>query len=75
MAMKPQVATLMDDTTKPVEDVAVGTRVKVKPGAQVPLDGVVSAGASTVDESSLTGESQPVSKVRPGPMRGHLARA
>jgi Cd2+/Zn2+-exporting ATPase len=75
MAMKPQVATLMDDTTKPVEDVAVGTRVKVKPGAQVPLDGVVSSGASTVDESSLTGESQPVRKVRPEPMRGHLARA
>ena len=46
----------------PVEDVLVGALVRVRPGAQVPLDGTVEAGNSAVDESSLTGESRPVVK-------------
>ncbi|CAI5469239.1 unnamed protein product [Closterium sp. Yama58-4] len=46
----------------PVEDVAVGTLLAVRPGALVPVDGVVQSGASSVDESSLTGESLPVFK-------------
>ena len=40
----------------------VGDRVLVKPGMQIPADGVVIDGVSSVDESLLTGESQPVSK-------------
>ena len=40
----------------------VGDVVKVLPGAQIPIDGVVVRGASTVDESMLTGEALPVSK-------------
>ncbi|MBR5739582.1 MAG: cadmium-translocating P-type ATPase [Lachnospiraceae bacterium] len=42
------------------EDVAVGTVIVVKPGEKVPLDGVIVEGESTVDTSSLTGESVPV---------------
>lgn len=41
----------------------VGDRVLVKPGMQIPADGIVIDGVSSVDESLLTGESQPISKV------------
>lgn len=46
-------------------EVQVGDRVLVKPGARVPVDGVVHEGSSAVDQSALTGESLPVEK-RPG---------
>ncbi|MDA1161568.1 MAG: cation-translocating P-type ATPase family protein [Planctomycetota bacterium] len=44
-------------------DVAVGQTVLVRPGERIPVDGVVRDGASTVDQSALTGESLPVEKV------------
>ena len=46
----------------PVEDVAVGDRMLVKPGEKVPTDGRVVDGASHLDESMVTGESMPVAK-------------
>ena len=46
----------------PIEEVRVGDLVVVRPGEKVPVDGVVMDGASTVDESMLTGESLPVEK-------------
>ncbi|MBX3051499.1 MAG: cadmium-translocating P-type ATPase [Caldilineaceae bacterium] len=46
----------------PIANVIVGDRVIVRPGEKIPVDGVVVSGASSVDESMLTGESLPVSK-------------
>jgi Cu+-exporting ATPase len=46
----------------PVTEVVVGDLVRVRPGEKIPVDGVVTAGASTVDESMLTGEPLPVAK-------------
>jgi P-type Cu+ transporter len=46
----------------PLEQVAPGDLVVVRPGEKIPVDGVVAEGASSVDESMLTGESLPVAK-------------
>ena len=49
----------------PLADVQVGDLLRVKPGQKVPVDGVVTSGLTSMDESMLTGEALPVSK-RPG---------
>ncbi|HDR72935.1 MAG TPA: cadmium-translocating P-type ATPase [Methanoculleus sp.] len=46
----------------PLEDIKSGDRVVVKPGERIPADGVVVDGASSVDESMVTGESRPVER-------------
>lgn len=47
----------------PVDDVAVGDSLLVKPGEVVPVDGALESAVATFDESSLTGESMPVERV------------
>src|SRR3974390_729540 len=46
----------------PVEEVIVNDTVSLRPGEKIPVDGRVTAGASAVDESMITGESMPVEK-------------
>jgi len=50
------------DEDIPLEHVHVGDKLRVRPGEQIPVDGVVVEGASSIDESMLTGESIPVEK-------------
>jgi P-type Cu+ transporter len=45
-----------------IEDVEIGDLIIVRPGEQIPVDGVIRNGSSSVDESMLTGESLPVAK-------------
>ena len=46
----------------PTAEVEVGDLIRIRPGERIPVDGVVIEGASTLDESMLTGESLPVDK-------------
>ncbi|MGE5813941.1 MAG: copper-transporting P-type ATPase, partial [Acidobacteriota bacterium] len=50
------------DVDVPVETVQVGDLLRVRPGEKIPVDGVVTDGRSSVDESMVTGESIPVEK-------------
>lgn len=65
MALSPtvaQVRTADGERTTQVRDIGIGATVIVRPGERIPLDGTVSHGETTVDESALTGESLPVYK-------------
>ncbi len=68
IGLKPKTARVLlggEETDIPVEEVLPGDLVIVRPGEKIPVDGTVEEGASSVDESMLTGESMPVEK-RPG---------
>lgn len=63
--MRPESAQVLrdgDEVTVPIDKVEVGDIFVVRPGDRLPLDGVVESGESSVDQSSLTGESVPVPK-------------
>lgn len=47
---------------KPVEEIAVGQTIVVKPGDRIPLDGLVTHGETSVNQAPITGESMPVDK-------------
>lgn len=65
MELSPDTANVLRDGkeyTVPTAEVGVGETLIVKPGAKIPLDGVVTKGESSADEAMLTGESMPVPK-------------
>ena len=71
MRLAPKTAVLLRDgkeTEVPVEEVQPGDLFAVRPGANIPVDGIVTEGASAVNESALTGESIPVDKAEGDPV-------
>lgn len=48
----------------PAEDVRIGDKIRIVPGASIPVDGVLVEGNGTLDQSAITGESMPVDKVK-----------
>ncbi|HLR02288.1 MAG TPA: heavy metal translocating P-type ATPase [Virgibacillus sp.] len=65
MGLAPKKATVVrngEEVEISVDEVTVGDTIIVKPGEKIPVDGVVSEGKTSVDESMLTGESIPVEK-------------
>ncbi len=66
--LRPDTAIVLDTPqseqgrTLPVNDIAIGAFLQVRPGDRIALDGVVYSGGSSVDQSSITGESMPVEK-------------
>ncbi len=48
----------------PIANVQLGNLIQVRPGEKVPVDGIVSEGHSTIDESMLTGEPMPIEKIQ-----------
>jgi Cu+-exporting ATPase len=73
MGMQAKTARVVRDGQEvdvPVEEVAVGDIVIVRPGEKVPVDGVIKDGRSSLDESMITGESIPVEKGAGDPVIG-----
>ena len=67
MGLRPRTARTVRDGQEvdiPIDEVAVGDLIIVRPGEKVPVDGVVVEGRSAVDESMLTGESIPMEKLQ-----------
>ncbi|NUU02582.1 heavy metal translocating P-type ATPase [Herbaspirillum robiniae] len=66
MAMSPDVATVRNAdgawSSVPAREVTVDAVVRVAPGERVPLDGVVTAGSTSINQAPITGESIPVAK-------------
>lgn len=65
MGLSPQTAHVVrngEEKDIPIEEVQPGDLIIVKPGEKVPVDGIIVAGNSSLDESMLTGESLPVEK-------------
>ena len=63
--LQPKTAVLIrnsEEVTVPVEEVVAGDVFVVRPGGQIPVDGIIREGECAVDESALTGESVPVDK-------------
>lgn len=54
----------------PIEEVKVGDMIRVRPGEKIPVDGKITDGSSSIDESMVTGESMPVDKKIGDPVIG-----
>ena len=72
LALTPEQATVQQPDgswqSVPTSQVAIGAQVRVRPGERIGLDGVVSAGQSTVNQAPITGESLPVDKAAGDPL-------
>ena len=82
MGLAPKTATIIEtgpegETEKeiPIDEVIPGDIIIVKPGAKIPVDGVVTHGETSIDESMLTGESMPVDKKAGDPVYGATINA
>lgn len=67
MKLAPKTATIVEDgieKTVPIEQVKKGDIFVVRPGENIPVDGIVLEGSSAINESALTGESIPVDKAQ-----------
>jgi len=65
VSLAPRTARVVRDGAEldvPTAEVRVGDFVRIRPGERIPVDGVVTEGASSIDESMLTGESLPAEK-------------
>ena len=65
MDLQPKMARAIRDGTEeevPVIDVQAGERLAIRPGEKIPVDGVITEGWTSIDESMLTGESMPLHK-------------
>ncbi|MGX1902343.1 heavy metal translocating P-type ATPase [Thermolongibacillus altinsuensis] len=65
LSLQAKEATVLRDGKEvkvPIDSVVVGDQLIVKPGEKIPVDGIIIAGQSAVDESMITGESIPVEK-------------
>jgi len=66
MDLQPKSAMVVRDGTTmeiPIAEVQVGESIIIRPGEKIPVDGVITEGCTSIDESMLTGESMPVKKV------------
>jgi len=78
MGLSPKTAIIVEKNSSgetiekeiPINEVIPGDIIAVKPGAKIPVDGIVTEGQSAVDESMLTGESMPVDKKPGDPVYG-----
>ncbi len=71
MKLAPKTAVLLKDgveTEVGIEEVSIGDVFAVRPGEQIPVDGVILKGMTAVNESALTGESIPVDKTEGDPV-------
>ena len=65
IALQPATALVVERgavTEEPIATLKTGATVEIRPGARIPVDGIVSSGTSMVDEAMLTGEPMPVPK-------------
>ena len=73
MGLAPKTARRLEaggEADVPLDAVRPGDRLRVRPGESVPVDGVVTEGSATVDESMITGEPMPVEKAPGDPLTG-----
>jgi len=73
MGLAPKQARVVRDGKEqevPLEEVQEGDILRVRPGEKVPVDGVITEGSSSIDESMLTGEPVPVDKADGDPVTG-----